>query len=91
MGSLSVFGFLTAYALVAIALPFARRARGRHSHLVVAVSVLAALVVVLIGVFDLRSTADAAHVRLPYFYLLYIAGGLAWYATRRKSMLAVNP
>ena len=26
IGSLSVFGFLTAYALVALALPFARRA-----------------------------------------------------------------
>jgi hypothetical protein len=31
-GSLSVFGFLTAYALVAAALPFARRALGQHSH-----------------------------------------------------------
>ena len=28
LGSLSVFGFLTAYALVAVALPFARRALG---------------------------------------------------------------
>ena len=32
LGSLSVFGFLTAYALVALALPFARRALGQHSH-----------------------------------------------------------
>ena len=35
-GSLSVFGFLTAYALVAVALPFARSARGQHSHPVAA-------------------------------------------------------
>lgn len=90
LGSISVFGFLTAYALVAIALPFARRARGQHSHLVVVASVTAAVVIVLIGVFDLRSTTDAAHARLPYLYLLYIAGGLAWYGARRKAMLTAN-
>jgi amino acid transporter len=84
LGSLSVFGFLTAYALVAAALPFARRARGQHSHFVAAVSAAAVLVVVLIAVFDLRSTADDAHARLPYIYLLYIVAGLAWYAARRK-------
>lgn len=89
-GSLSVFGFLTAYALVAIALPFARRARGQHSLLVIAVSVLTVLVVVLILMFDLRSTADDVHARLPYIYLLYIAAGLGWYAARRKSMLELN-
>lgn len=89
-GSLSVFGFLTAYALVAIALPFARRARGEHSILVVAISSLAVLVVVMIAVYDLRSTADAAHARLPYQYLGYLAGGLAWYMFRRKSMASAG-
>jgi amino acid transporter len=84
MGSLAVFGFLTAYALVALALPVARRARGQHSHFVAAVSVAVVLVVALIAVFDLRSTADIAHARLPYIYLFYIAAGLAWYAARRK-------
>jgi amino acid transporter len=90
MGSLSVFGFLTAYALVAIALPFARRARGKLSLTVFAVSILAALVVVLIAVYDLRSTADAAHARLPYIYMVYIACGLAWYAARRKHVLIAS-
>jgi len=87
MGSTSVFGFLTAYALVAIALPFARRARGQHSDLVVAISVIAVVVVLLIAAYDLRSTADVAHARLPYVYLFYIAAGLAWYLTRRRKML----
>ena len=87
MGSLSVFGFLTTYALVAIALPFARRARGQHSLIVVVVSILALLVVVLIAVYDLRSTADEAHARLPYIYVFYIAAGLASYAARRKHVL----
>jgi amino acid transporter len=84
LGSLSVFGFLTAYALVALALPFARRAVGQHSHLVLVVSVVTVLVMVMIAVFDLRSTSDAMHARIPYIYLGYIAAGLAWYGLRRK-------
>jgi amino acid transporter len=84
LGSLSVFGFLTAYALVALALPFARRAMGQHSHIVAAVSILTVVVLVLIAVFDLRSTADALHARIPYIYLGYIVAGIVWYALRRK-------
>lgn len=83
LGSLSVFGFLTAYALVAVALPFARRALGQHSHWVAGVSVLTVVVMVLIVVFDLRSATDAAHARIPWIYLGYIAFGLAWYLMRR--------
>jgi amino acid transporter len=85
LGSLSVFGFLTAYALVAAALPFARRASGQHSHMVAAISVLTVLVMILIVVFDIRSAADASHARLPWIYLGYIAAGLAWYGIRRRA------
>jgi amino acid transporter len=85
-GSLSVFGFLTAYALVALALPFARRASGQHSHWVTAASIVAVLAVLLIGVFDLRSTDDPVHARIPYIYLGYIALGIAWYLVRRKAV-----
>jgi amino acid transporter len=84
LGSLSVFGFLTAYALVALALPFARRALGQHSHTVAIVSILTVVVLILIAVFDLRSTADQIHARIPFIYLAYIALGIAWYALRRK-------
>ena len=69
LGSLSVFGFLTAYALVALALPFARRALGQHSHLLAAVSVLTVAVILLIAIFDLNSAADPVHARIPYLYL----------------------
>ena len=78
LGSLAVFGFLTAYALVAIALPFARRALGQHSHRVVVVSVVTALVTVLIVIFDLKSAADVVHARIPYIYLGYITAGIGW-------------
>lgn len=88
LGSISVFGFLTAYALVAIALPFARRARGRHSTAVIALSAMTVLVLVLIGIYDLRSTADAMHARIPYFYLAYLTAGMAWFVLQRKSTAA---
>ena len=84
LGSLSVFGFLTAYALVALALPFARRAVGQHSHLLAAVSVLTVAVILIITIFDLNSAEDIVHKRIPYLYLAYITAGLAWYALRRR-------
>jgi amino acid transporter len=84
LGSLSVFGFVTAYALVAIALPFARRAAGRHSSAIATVSALTVAVMILIVVFDLRSAADENHARIPYIYLSYLGAGLGWYALKRK-------
>ncbi|HUH62009.1 MAG TPA: APC family permease [Terracidiphilus sp.] len=90
-GSLSVFGFLTAYALVALALPFARRALGQHSHAVAMVSVFTVVVILLVVIFDLRSATDAAHVRIPYIYLGYIAAGIAWYLVRRAPQKLSHP
>jgi amino acid transporter len=89
LGSLSVFGFLTAYGLVALALPFARRAVGQHSHLLAAVSIATVIVILLIGVFDLRSATDPLHARIPYIYLVYISLGLVWYAVSRKKPVPV--
>jgi amino acid transporter len=90
-GSLSVFGFLTAYGLVALALPFARRAVGQHSNLLAAISIATIIVIVLIGVFDLKSAADPSHARIPYIYLAYISLGLVWYAFTRRRSLPVEP
>ena len=89
LGSLSVFGFLTAYALVALALPFARRALGQHSHVLAAISVLTVAVILMIAIFDLNSAEDIVHARIPYLYLAYIAAGLAWYALRRRKAQVV--
>jgi amino acid transporter len=85
LGSLSVFGFLTAYALVALALPFARRALGQHSHLVAAVSALTVVVMILIVVFDLQSASDANHARIPWIYLAYLAAGSVWSWLARRN------
>ncbi len=83
LGSLSVFGFLTAYALVAIALPFAHRALGQRSQLVAAVSIVTVAAILIIVLFDLRSVSDPVHARIPYIYLAYIAAGLLWHTLRR--------
>jgi amino acid transporter len=90
-GSIAVFGFLTAYALVATALPFARRAAGAHSHLVAATSVLTVIVLAMVAVYDLRSTADAAHARIPYIYLAYIGAGIAWSAWKARHHAVTPP
>ena len=79
-GSLSVFGFLTVYALMAAALPFARRAAGQHSHIIAVVSVVTVIVMLLIAAFDLQSASDVVHGRIiPGIYLAYIILGLLVY------------
>lgn len=83
-GSLAVFGFLTAYGLVAVAMPLATRDNGRVSPLNALVSAATVLVMVLITVLDIRSSADAAHARIPYLYLGYAALGLGLYLASRK-------
>jgi hypothetical protein len=87
-GSMAVFGFLTAYALVALALPFARKALGQHSLLIMATSFLTVAVIAMIAVYDLKSAPDAVHARIPYLYLAYIAAGLIWYVLRRRNALS---
>ena len=84
LGSLAVFGFLTAYALVALALPFARRALGQHSHCSRPSASSPSSSSSLIAIFDLNSAADAVHARIPYLYLGYIAAGWPGTALRRR-------
>ena len=84
LGSLAVLGFLTAYALVAAALPFARYALGQRSYWITAISVVTVVIMILILVFDLISASDPAHARIPYIYLIYLTIGIAWYMVKRK-------
>ena len=91
-GSLSVFGFLTVYALMALALPFARRAAGQHSVAIAVVSIVTVIVMLLIAIFDLESATDAVHGRtIPEIYLAYIVLGLLVYLFRRKSVSTPKP
>jgi amino acid transporter len=82
-GSLSVFGFLTAYGLVALAVPFAERRLSRSSLSITSISGLTVIVIVLIAIFDIRSGSDPAHSRIPYIYLIYIAVVLVIHFVKR--------
>ncbi|WP_263357512.1 APC family permease [Acidicapsa ligni] len=86
LGSISVFGFLTAYALVAVALPFAHKALGQHSHLVVIVSWITILVMIGAGVGSVYPVPDGAAVWFPYVYLGYMALGMTLFVVRRKTI-----
>ncbi len=86
LGSISVYGFLTAYALVAASLPFARRAMGQHSWLVTAVSCLTFLVMIA-GAFGCVYPIPAAPALwFPYIYVGYMAFGMVWFLIRRKTI-----
>jgi amino acid transporter len=83
-GSLSVFGFLTAYALVAVAVPFAERSQGHASAWITLVSTLTVIVIVLIAMFDVRSSSEPVHARIPYIYLAYVVIAIVIHFARRK-------
>jgi amino acid transporter len=88
IGSVSVFGFLTAYALVAISLPFARKALGQHSYAVTAISWITVLVMVAGAVGSVFPVPPAPAVWFPYIYLAYMALGMGWFLVRRKTIHA---
>jgi len=86
LGSISVFGFLTIYALVAVALPFARRALGQHSHSIAIVSWITVLVMAVGTVWSIYPLQPAPALWFPYIYLAYMALGMSWFLVRRKTI-----
>lgn len=88
LGSISVFGFLTAYALVAIALPFARKTLGQHSHAITAISWITVLVMLGGIVGSIYPVPPAPAVWFPYIYVAYMILGMLWFLVRRKTILA---
>jgi amino acid transporter len=73
MGSLATYGFIVAYALVAIALPIYLRRKGLPTMASVglAVATVAAMALVLAG--TLYPVPEAPKNWLPYLFLLYLA------------------
>jgi amino acid transporter len=88
LGSVAVFGFLTAYALVGVSLPFARKALGQHSHIVAAVSALTVLVMLAVLFRSVWPVPLPPDRYFPYIYLGYLALGMGWFLVRRKTILA---
>lgn len=86
LGTLSVYGFMTAYGLVAVALPVHLHKSGRLSAggILLAVVAAGAALAAIIG--TIYPVPEAPYKYLPYIYLAYMASGIAyWWVTVRKS------
>jgi amino acid transporter len=90
MGSLAVFGFLTVYGMVAIALPIHLRRQGRLNAGGIVLSVAATLAALFAVLGTLFPVPPSPYRYLPYLYAVYLACGMAWYAfsTRREPATA---
>jgi amino acid transporter len=86
MGSLAVYGFITAYFLIAAALPFYLRRNAQLTPAVLTLSFAAALAMLLAMAGTLYPVPAAAPYNyLPYVYLVYLATGLTWsHLTRHR-------
>jgi len=76
MGSLSVYGFITAYFLVAAALPVYLRRRAQLTPAALSLSAAAALAMLLAMAGTLYPIPAPPYNILPYIYLAYLALGL---------------
>lgn len=84
MGSLSVYGFMTTYGLAAIGLPIYLK---RNHHLTpgtITLSVAATLATLLALAGTLYPVPAAPLNWLPYFYLVYILSGVAWFFLSKR-------
>ena len=89
MGSLATYGFITVYALIAIALPFHLR---RSQRLTLGTTLLAGAVVATMALIlegTLYPVAEFPKNRLPYIYLLYLVAAVGWHQwqTRKEDAL----
>jgi amino acid transporter len=90
MGSLAVYGFITTYGLVAVALPFYLK-RNHHltgGTLLLSIAATLAMLFALAG--TIYPVPASPYNWLPYFYLGYILCGVAWFffTTRTQINLA---
>jgi amino acid transporter len=88
MGSLAVYGFVTVYALVALALPIYMRRRRRPFAGAAVLAALSVMAMALVLEGTLYPVPDAPKNLLPYYFLLYLvvaAGWNTWQASRRTA------
>jgi amino acid transporter len=78
MGSLATYGFITVYALVAVALPLHLKAERKLSAAVVVLATASVLAMVLVLEGTLYPMPEAPKNWLPYLFLAYLAAGILW-------------
>jgi len=78
-GSLAVYGFITAYFLVAAALPIYLCRNAQLTPAALTLSITAALAMLLAMAGTLYPVPTAPYNYLPYIYLAYLVAGLAWF------------
>lgn len=86
MGSLAVYGFVTAYFLVAAALPFFLRQRNELTPAALALGVAGCVAMLFILAGTLYPVPERPYNWLPYIYLGYLLAGLAWFAVRPRRL-----
>ncbi len=84
LGSLAVYGFIVAYALVCIALPRYLRSHGHPRFSFQIVPWLACIAMLLAFAGNLYPIPEGPYGKLPYIYLAYLSLGLLWYAVRAR-------
>jgi amino acid transporter len=84
MGSLATYGFITVYALVAVALPLHLKAERRLSGAIVVLATASVLAMVLVLEGTLYPVPEAPKNWLPYLFLAYLAAGIVWHAWQTR-------
>lgn len=85
MGSLATYGFITVYALVAIALPIHLRRERKLTVPIVLLSIACVLAMAIVLEGTLYPVPDYPKNWLPYLFLIYLAAGMLWNTLRRRN------
>lgn len=91
MGSLATYGFITVYALVAIALPLHLRRLRTLTSATVLLSGLAVAAMAMVLAGTLYPVPEPPLNWLPYLFLLYLAAAIGWHAWQGRENAAVLP
>jgi amino acid transporter len=90
MGTLAVYGFLTAYGLVAVALAFHLRNAGRLTSGYLLLTVATSLAMLLAMVSNVYpNTPPAPLLYFPFLYAAYVGAALLWLAVSNRRNQAV--
>lgn len=88
MGSLATYGFIVVYGLVAVALPIYLKREQQLTMPTVVLSVVASVAMLAALGGTLYPVPARPYNWLPYLFLVYLLGGLAWFAAagRRRAV-----